>query len=214
MTSAGETPAWEVNAADVDSNTLRWEEKVEQLEFEALDRVRTTAEKWAVSLGGILGLFSTLLLVKGPSDIGGLTRDFKVIVGVVLVLALLAAVLAVYLAGLAAQGIPETVAWPSGAELREWERNQAKRAKARLRRSRQLTVPAVGLVIGAIALTWYGPRPPARTPTAVTVPVRDVAMCGNLLPRRKAIAIRSTRAKGSPANGASAGDLVVVAKCP
>jgi hypothetical protein len=160
---------------------LKWEERSEQLEFEALTRVRAAAEKWAASLTAILGLFGTVLLVKGRDDISKLTVTFQVLVGLVLLAALVTAAVAAYLAALAAQGTPEEVRWPSGPALRQWEREQALLAKGRMKTSRRVTGITLALLVAAVALTWYGPPDDEESgQNVLVVPAAGAPVCGKL----------------------------------
>jgi hypothetical protein len=202
---------FDVEPATVELSAVAWEDKSDQLEFDALTRVRGAAEKWAASLAAILGLFGTLVLVRGPSDISTLQSPYRVIVGVVLGLALIAAAIAIYDAALAAQGTPREVAWPSGPELRQWERDQAVKAKSRLRRSRGLTFVAVGLVVLASALTWYAPTAGS---TVLVIPAQGAAACGELTNGALGPAIETGAGVRVPLTAQSARRVVVVSACP
>lgn len=138
------------------NSDLRWEDRADELEFEALDRVRSAAEKWAASLAAILALFGALLVVKGRDDISRLTAGFEIAVACLLLIGLGAAAHATWQAALAAQGTPEDLRWPTGPELRRWELERAREAKRQLRRSRQSTWLAVIALVLAVGLTWFG----------------------------------------------------------
>jgi hypothetical protein len=170
-----------VEAVRVGTSDLRWEKKAEELEFEALASVRAAAEKWGASLIAILGLVSTVLVVKGAEDITKLSSQNKVLVAIGLGIALIAAFWAAYQAAMAAQGTPKDLVWPSGASLRAAEREQALKAKRSLLESRVATGIAVILMAGAIALTWFGNQPESSGSTVLVTPAAGTPLCGKLV---------------------------------
>jgi lysylphosphatidylglycerol synthetase-like protein (DUF2156 family) len=138
------------------NSDLRWEDRADELELQALDQVRSAAEKWAASLAAILGLFGALLVVKSREDISRLTSGFEIAVACLLLIGFCAAAYATWQAALAAQGTPEDLRWPTGPGLRRWELERAREAKQQLRRSRQSIWLAVIALVLAIGLTWFG----------------------------------------------------------
>ncbi|HSS41097.1 MAG TPA: hypothetical protein VLK37_00940 [Solirubrobacterales bacterium] len=169
-----------VGAVEVGPIDLRWEKKAEELEFEALPTVRGAAEKWSATLTAILGLVSTVLVVKGAEDVTKLSSESKAIIGVLLALALVAAFYAAYQAAKAAQGTPANLAWPSGPGLRTWEREQAKSAKKKLLESRAATGAAVLLMATAIALAWFGNQAESSGSTVLMTQDAGTPLCGSL----------------------------------
>ncbi len=214
MSVEEQKPPFVVRPRRADRSDLAWEDKADQLEFQALTTVRASAEKWGASLAAILGLFGTITLVKGRSDITQLTQGFQVAVAVLLLFAFLAAAVAVYQAAVAAQGSPRKVHWPGGGELRRWELKRAEEAKDQLKASRMLTFVAVVLVLAAIALTWFGKAKPTATGAAVIVSASGAApRCGTLA----AAPGGSLGLRGSDGNVvpfAPGANLVVVSGCP
>src|SRR6476620_6625836 len=87
----------------------KWAEKAQELEFTALDRVKAAAEKWGTSITGLTGVFGTITLIKGPDDISALVWWAKGVVVVALGLAVYFACRSIYLAAIAAQGIPSGI---------------------------------------------------------------------------------------------------------
>jgi hypothetical protein len=159
-------------------DAVKWEQKSDELRFQTLDRVRSAAEKWAVSLGGVLALFGTVLVVKGRQDIALLVTEWQVAIGLLLLTALALAVAAALYAAYAAQGTPKDVVWPSGDKLRRYEHEQAKLAKRRLKCSRILTLGAVLVLAAAVGGTWFGTPKPTAVPKVLAVPQQGVAACG------------------------------------
>lgn len=170
-----------VGAVEVGPIDLRWEKKAEELEFEALPAVRGAAEKWSATLTAILGLVSTVLVVKGAEDVTKLSSESKAIIGVLLGLALAAAFYAAYQAAKAAQGTPANLAWPSGPGLRRWEREQAKSAKEKLLESRAATGVAVLLMAAAIALAWFGNQAESSGSAVLMTSDAGKPLCGSLV---------------------------------
>jgi hypothetical protein len=196
---------------------VRWAQRADELEYNALSRVRSTAEKWTASLGAILGLGGTVLLVKGREDISTLETTYQVLVGVVLLAALGVALAATVVGGLAAQGTPRNVRWPSGTKLRRWEREQALSAIGRLRTSRVLAIVAVGLIVVAVGLTWFGEaESTSKPPTVVVLQESGSVLCGRLVAGETAGAVQlSTTDGGATAlQGGDVVSVVPVSGCP
>jgi hypothetical protein len=164
---------------------LRWEERAEELELRSLEFVRSAAEKWAASLAAILALFGTVLVVKGGDDISRLSSGYKVAVAVLLLLGFAAASYATWQAALAAQGTPEELQWPTGPNLRRWERDRALSAKRQLRRSRLVTWLAVIFLVFAVGLTWFGESASTAHANSLSVTARR-AMNGQQSDRGRA----------------------------
>jgi hypothetical protein len=53
-------------------NDVEWERRAEQHEIEALPSARSTAEKWTTQIASLTGIFSIVVLVKGPEDVANL----------------------------------------------------------------------------------------------------------------------------------------------
>jgi hypothetical protein len=51
---------------------VEWERRAEQHEIEALPTARSTAEKWTTQIASLTGIFSIVVLVKGPEDVANL----------------------------------------------------------------------------------------------------------------------------------------------
>lgn len=209
-------PPFGVHWRRADQIDLDWEDKADQLELQALANVRVAAEKWAASLAAILGLFGTVMLVKGRDDITKLTRDYEIAIAVALLLAFLAAALAVYEAALAAQGTPETVSWPGGGELRHWERTKALGAKKQLKCSRVLTFFAVVFMLTAVGVTWFGKAEKSSGGQAVVVTEAGAKpRCGTLVAGSGsggALALRQEGGSSAPLGRGAA--ISVVPGCP
>lgn len=214
MSAQGERPPFAVSWRRADPSDLAWEDRADQLEFQALTAVRSSAEKWGASLAAILGLFGTILLVKGRTDITQLMQGYQIAIATLLLLAILTAAVAVYEAALAAQGTPEKLHWPGGGALRQWELQRADNAKDQLKLSRVLTFFAVGFVLIAIGLTWFGKAEPSPSGAAVVVTVSGSAPhCGTLASAQDgSLALRGGDGKVTPIPPGA--NVIAVSGCP
>jgi len=170
-----------VGPGEVGPGIQRWEKRLADLEIEELSKVRTAAEKWAATLAALLGLSGTILIVRGADEIGGLSDGTKAAIGLFLVIAFVAAVVATVLTAYAAQGTPKNLAWPTAAKLREWEHSQAKTAKSQLLASRLLTLVAVGAIAIAVAIAWLGDEAKSSGSKVLFTPAAGKPLCGSLL---------------------------------
>jgi hypothetical protein len=161
---------------------LLWEERAEQLRFDALPNIRKTAEKWAGSIGAATGVFGIVSLIKGRDAISGLTPHVETAVGILSLVALLLALRAIVLAALAAQGSPRLIRY-TGARIRTAYLEEARLAMDLLKYSRVLTVAAVLVFATAIGLTWYGPtkqKTDVEGPEILVVMDSGSVVCGVL----------------------------------
>ena len=170
-----------IGPGEVGPDIQRWEKRLVDLETEELSKVRAAAEKWAATLGTLLGLAGTVLIVRGADEIGDLSDGTKLAIGLLLLLAFAAAVTATILTAYAAQGTPKDLAWPTAATLREWEHEQAKKAKGLLFHSRWITLVAVLAIAVAVAVAWLGKAAESSGSTVLFTPAAGNPLCGSLV---------------------------------
>jgi hypothetical protein len=92
-------------------NDLEWERRAEQQEIEALPAARSAAEKWTTQIASLTGIFSIVVLVKGPEDVAKLEGDVgRLTPAVPMLVALALLVLAAALVAFAYREWPEQ-AW-------------------------------------------------------------------------------------------------------
>lgn len=158
-----------------------WAARAHDLEFNALPKIQATAEKWAGTIGALTGVFSIAAFIKGPEDIGTYPVPAKILLGLFVAIALVAAFIAMYQAALAAQGTIERV-YNDPASIREAYRLGVERAGDRLQFSRRCTIVAVAALAIATGITWYTPveRADAGDSTLLVVQRSGTVVCGAL----------------------------------
>lgn len=193
----------------------KWERKAEELEFEALSKVRGAAEKWAATIGVLLGLIGTVLLVKGPDEIAKLPDGAQWLIGILLAFAFGLAVAATVLAAFAAQGTPQTLEQPSGTTLRRSEKEATAAARERLSWSRRLTLVTVFLLAGAVAAAWIWPESEGASSSSSVVftPAHGKPLCGALVNLGDGLAIEVGEAR-TPLPEGPYDNVVPVGSCP
>jgi hypothetical protein len=149
------------------------QERADQVK--ALEQLRTTADLWAKSLGAVLAALIGFSLIKGRSDVGQLASTWAAVVGIVLLLSVVAGAIAVF-ALLSAQGNP----WPrlSVRFLAEDERDvlsELRMAAHMLMLGIGCAFACMGLLLGAVGATWYGP---AREAAQLIVHRGTASWCG------------------------------------
>lgn len=199
--------------APAGAQDTRWERKAEELEFEALSKVRGAAEKWAATIGVLLGLIGTVLLVKGPDEIAKLPDGAQWLIGILLLCAFGLAVAATVLAAYAAQGTPQTLEQPSGTTLRRSEMEATAAARKRLSWSRRLTLVTVFLLAGAVAAAWIWPEPEGSGSSVVFTPARGKPLCGALVNLSDGLAVEVGEAR-TPLPEGPYDNVVPVDSCP
>jgi hypothetical protein len=129
--------------------------KAEELQFNALDRIKATAEKWLGTIASLTGVFGIIALISGPSDISKLNPQLRGLVVLALIIAVSCAFGSIILAALAAQGVPTRI-WADGQQLKAETANRVDEAVTRLNWSRYLVVLVVISLGISIGITWYG----------------------------------------------------------
>lgn len=201
------------DSAPVGELEARWEKRAEELEFEALGKVRGAAEKWVATLSGLFALVGTILLVKGPDEVAELPDGAQRLIGILLAIAFILAVVATVFAAYAAQGTPERLERPSGTALRRQERESAETAKTRLSRSRFITLVAVFLVASAVAAAWVWPAPENSGSSVIFTPVNGTPLCGALVNDQSGLAIEVDKMR-TPLPDGPYDNVVPVDDCP
>lgn len=198
----GGTPPERRPPGHVDPGDEKWIEIADKERFEVLQRIRSTAEKWAGTITALTGIFSIAAFVKGNEDITKLTPYAqKWLIGL-LVLALISAFAAIYLAALAAQGSPRFFSASRNPRnnpeaYREYYLEEAQKAAKQLGLSRLLVIPATALLALAIGVTWFGTKPEKpETPSATSVLVTQrsgTVICGELVSEAGGLSVKTKR---------------------
>ncbi|MER8031001.1 hypothetical protein ABTZ78_18815 [Streptomyces bauhiniae] len=145
-----------------------------------LDRVRAQAENWRNGLAALLGLLTTVGIIKGPDTVQGLAGMAHVAVGLLLLGGLLFAAAGAFFAMRAAFGLPQRRATEASLEeLLSRQRLSTRQAVTDLRRAIGAGFLALALVTSGVGLTWYGPR--AGKPGVRVVEDDGSVLCGALV---------------------------------
>jgi hypothetical protein len=188
-TTSGREEGKPVHFISADYATLddvAWDDAAVAQYLNALGIVRGAAEKWAATTTAIFAAFGFVAFIDGRDEIRGLARWYEIATGVLVLSGLLAAVGAVILAALAAQGTPRQVAW-TGPELRHHELEEARRATKRLTRSRVTTTLAVLAILVALGLLFYSPGDKSSAPRLLLVSHSGQTVCGTVISYRKGV---------------------------
>jgi hypothetical protein len=148
---------------------------------EELARVRASADQWRAGLAGLLGLLTTVLVVKGRSTIESIERPYQVAVALLLGLALVCAAAASTLAMFAAHGLPRLrqTEEDAGAVLVS-DRRLAQGAARALWIAITGTLLTLTLLSASVAITWFAPL--SESEPNVTVVLQDgTRACGQLV---------------------------------
>jgi hypothetical protein len=143
---------------------------------------RKSAENWRTGLVGLLGLVSIFSAVQGPSSISALYIWAAASVGMLLFLSVLSATAGTVASLQAAYGHPTVL---SRAKFRQLggsaglQFEEARNAIAKLRIAQRLAFLSLALVVAAVGLAWYSPRPSSNT---VKIVMRSGEnLCGQLM---------------------------------
>ncbi len=123
-----------------------------------LRAVRETAANWRTALAAMLTLVTAVSVIRGRDTIVGLAPAARVLVGVLLLLAVVAACAGAFLASRSAFGLPkEEQAVRRITDLVAAERARVHRAVRDLRAAIVLTFVTLALIVASVGVVWYGP---------------------------------------------------------
>ena len=200
----------------------KWEQRAEELSFQALPNVRSIAEKWTGTIASILAIFGIVTLVKGPEDVTKVEGSlfgvaYETWVLILLGLAVFCAVAATVSAASAAYGQPKDLRFV-GEEVRRLYRDDAKNAAKKLRISRWLSLAAVTSLALAVGITWLKtPEQPAEVGKILVIGKSGIRACGELQASRGGGNVRILEQGAKTPQTVPVGEIVsvaAVASCP
>jgi hypothetical protein len=156
-----------------------WEKLAKGLTDDPLQHTRDVAGKWVAILSALVGLSTVFGLIQGRDALSKLSLVSQIALVIVFILALLASVIAIYLAALASEGTPGFVPLDE-KNFNSWYRNSTNQAISQFRRSRQLALVSVILVVIGLGITWFGPGQPATGTSILVVQKSGTVVCGTL----------------------------------
>ena len=130
------------------------------LKASELDRVRKVAGKWQAALGGVVGVLTTVLVIKGPASVEELADWAKVTVALLLLGALVSGMIALILAIYAANGLPRSLSSTSAADLLLDLDDRAQGSVSALRGAIVLSVATAILLCTALVISWFAQKGP------------------------------------------------------
>ena len=104
----------------------RWAQRANELQFTELAGVRATAEQWRNGLAALTGLLAITAVVISPGLADKLDPGWRLAVGVVAAVGLLALLFGTFEAMHAAFGVPGDGFLMTGERLRQWESQQTR----------------------------------------------------------------------------------------
>lgn len=137
-----------------DPDDRRWEDEAVDVLHSQLADVRGTATAWGAAISALLGIFSVVAFIKGPTAFTSVHGHEADAAALLILFAMVLAAGAVVLSALAAQGVPRDVQQLDGWELRFQSGARARAAVTQLAWSRLLAVASALVVVLSIGLTW------------------------------------------------------------
>jgi hypothetical protein len=158
----------------------RWEQRGEDLDFDELPRIRSMAEKWTQTITALAGLSTIITLLQGNDEIKELADGTQLLLFGLLLLALIAAVVAIFFGTRAATGTP-------GKLIGDWElirtafRKRASAARNELRLSQIAALLATSLIVASLLTVWFGEQGEKDGAVSSLVVQRSgTVLCGEL----------------------------------
>lgn len=139
-----------------------WAKRMEELQADALPKIRAIAERWAMTLTGLTAAISLAALLRGPAVFGDLSAGAQTWGKACFFLAAVLALGATALAVAAAQQTSRKVLLPTAGAIQEELDEAVEDAVARLRLSRLLATLAVVAALASAAWLWWGPTEPVE----------------------------------------------------
>jgi len=153
----------------------RWDQLARDQQFTQLAEIQADAEKWRNGLTGLTGLLAVVLSVAGPQNAKTLPVGWRLVVGLLQLLALTALALGAWNAMRAAFGEPEAIR-DNGVRLRAWSANSTIKAVGHLHRARRSSVAGFVLLVAVATATSAAPHDPSGS--VCVVDSKGVTSCG------------------------------------
>lgn len=174
-------------------DAAEWDQAAGEFYRGSLDRIRSSAEKWTGSVATLLGLFGTVALVAGPSEIAKVPSHVRDRVVGLIVLAGVAAGIAVLTGAFAAQGTPRRMSPWNGDAYRAYVTQQAGTARRLLIASRCTGIGAALLVfITGVTVLVAGSGAAGKEASGsqiVVVTRQGQLICGELVESRGSVTV-------------------------
>jgi hypothetical protein len=154
-----------------------------------------------------------VVLIKGREDISSLVTSWRIGVVVLIGLAVSAAVIAIYLAALAAQGEPESID-TTATSFKKWYTDRLNKAARNLTWSRYTTIVAVVALALAIGTAWLAPTERPSQTNAIVVKADGAASCGQITTVDGQLYLKFGDEDVVPLPLDSIVNVIPVAKCP
>ena len=131
---------------------------------EQLSTTQSIAENWKNGLAGLVGLISAILVLKGPTAVEKIARDYAYVIAAALAASLVTSVIATWYSLRASYGVPKVV---KGADIRAaggldvYRAERARVAVRDLNLARWLAIAGAVLLASATGALWFAPAPDA-----------------------------------------------------
>ncbi|MEU3049026.1 hypothetical protein ABZ705_21390 [Streptomyces sp. NPDC006984] len=161
--------------------------------------VRAAGEKWLGAVTAIIGLFGLAGVVTGKDAFTDLPNTARFGAGVAALLALVAAVLAIFFSYRAAYGWPVLVSLGDDMEVSDWYRryqSKLEKAPGRLKWGVICALIALGLLSVVAGCVWFWPRETSAPQVRVEL-MDESQVCGTLVSSTGRAQLRVRRPDGA-----------------
>lgn len=162
--------------SDVDR---RWNSRAAELELDALSAVRSSAEKWAAGLTGLLGVVGLAALLNGADKFAKLSPTWSAVGKLAFFAAAVLAAAATVAALLATQVTSKRLFMPTPSAVKRLSEEAVNSALTKLAVSRWAAAGAVAVLLIAAACIWWAPSKKAK-PDITSVRVSGIICRGRV----------------------------------
>jgi hypothetical protein len=152
------------------------EKLAQEISGSELANVRKAADNWRTGLIAMLGLVTTVLVVKGRESFADLSLPGQLIIGTSLIIAIVLAAVGSWQAMRAAYGDPKPR--QTADNILTWDRQDALATVESLKLARRLFFGALAAILVAVIATWFWPTEEAAK---VRADFGSVKVCGKLV---------------------------------
>ncbi|MET8988164.1 hypothetical protein ABZW49_22180 [Nonomuraea wenchangensis] len=147
-----------VRPGPVGTPLTRWRaERLQELRRTELEHMRKQGEQWRTGLAGFITVILTAALVSGRTLITGHRPGTQVVIGILMLAAILAGAIGIFLSTRAANGFPRRPRRLTTEDLILDDRLAARRGARDLRTSILAAGAGLLLFTAATAVVWFGP---------------------------------------------------------
>jgi hypothetical protein len=155
-----------------------WEDEARSRQIKSLDSVKATAVTWSGFISTLTGFLGVVGITLSPESLGSLDSPFDILIKILIALAIVLNLAAIFYAILASQAIPQMI-WSTGSSLKEAVESTVPKALKQLNTSQILTGILVFIILTLGLIVQFAPQKATKS-SVIAVFKSGLVYCGTL----------------------------------